>query len=90
MALLVSTRCGLLNFPNIYTQFNYIAVDIYLPKVYVEFFNRAPLKSRFCGPKALQKGKYMYLRSFRTTTIFKILEEEEEEFIKELNMACEH
>jgi len=27
---------------------------------------------------------------FRTTTIFKILEEEEEEFIKELNMACEH
>lgn len=25
-----------------------------LPKVYVEFFNLAPLKSRFCGPKALK------------------------------------
>ena len=26
----------------------------HLPKVYAEFFNLAPLKSRFCGPKALK------------------------------------
>ena len=40
---------------------NCITTGVYLPKVYVEFFNRAPLKSRFCGPKALQK---------RTSNIF--------------------
>ena len=28
----------------------------HIPKLYEEFFNRAPLKSKFCGPKDLQQG----------------------------------
>ena len=36
-------------------NFNCSTTGVDLPNVYVEFFNRAPLKSRFCVPKALQK-----------------------------------
>lgn len=41
----------------------------------------------FVDLKPYKKGKYMYFRSFRSTTIFKILEEE---IIKEWNITCEH